>query len=34
MATDKKIIKQLARSITTMARFDYPESWTNLHGEI
>lgn len=30
MATNKKIIKQYVRCITTIARFDYPHNWPNF----
>jgi len=34
MSNNKKIIKQYVRCITTIARFDYPESWANLLPQI
>jgi hypothetical protein len=30
MATNKKIMKQYVRCITTIARFDHPDSWPNF----
>lgn len=34
MATNRAIIKQYVRCITTISRFDYPKEWSNLLGEI
>lgn len=33
-AQNKSIVKQYVRSITTMARFDFPEKWPNLLQEV
>ena len=34
MATNRSIVKQYVRCITTIARFDYPEKWSSLLAEI
>lgn len=34
MATNRKIIKQYVRCITTIARFDYPDKWTTILPQI
>ena len=33
-ATNRQIIKQYVRCITTIARFDYPEQWPTLLQEV
>ena len=34
MSSNRKIIKQYVRCITTISRFDYPEKWSNFLPQI